>query len=126
MVEKSKKNVRLRTPQRQKGKMIFNAIKKGTLDCNGNHFHLVWDDTDHFDFVCTKCFEFADVLRVEFQSMSELGAKDKMTFRLECRKCKGTGHRKIYITSGASSARDSTMCKSLFSIPEDKRTADKS
>ena len=58
-------------------------------------FVPVFDQTDHFHFVCVKCHEVADVLWVERND----GYANTPTiyFILRCPKCGAQGFRKIYL-----------------------------
>jgi hypothetical protein len=53
-----------------------------------------YDETDHFDFFCPKCFRPARVYLISFDIVEGMPT---IYFHLLCEKCGHTGVRKIYI-----------------------------
>ena len=56
-------------------------------------FDLIWDDTDHFNFICNKCGSIPNVDRVCFDIVQFYPT---LRFYLHCQGCGSSGQRKIY------------------------------
>ena len=73
----------------------------------GSHFRMSWDSTDHFAFICSKCFHVAEVTAVTIRHDDHC-----LTFSLACPECKATGARKMYLDRSIAHRR--AFCQTTY------------
>ena len=79
-------------PKDFKPEEITEGLKKGHEVLKGDRFDLIWDSTDHFNFLC-ECGAIPNIVSVQLW-----GDENNPTiyFGLYCQNCGRSGQRKIY------------------------------